>query len=63
MCFSGFNVSVVCFLVCLVKMYKCYFFPSFGALGGHIVVYLGLEGLGVLCYLFLFFICLGFVFV
>ena len=41
------------------------FFPSLGAFGGggHIVVYLGLEGLGVLCYLFLFFICLGFVFV
>ena len=34
MCFSGFNVSVVWFLVCLVKMYKCYFFPSLGALGG-----------------------------
>ena len=63
MCFSVFNVFVVCFLVCLVNMYKGYFFPVLGLWGGHIVVYLGLEGLGVLCYLFLFFICLGFVFV
>ena len=33
--FSGFNVSVVCFLVCLVKMYKCYIFPVLGLWGAY----------------------------
>ena len=42
-----------------VSVLKMFVFPVWGALGGHILVYLGLEGLGVLCSLFLFFVCLG----
>ena len=63
--FSGFNVFVVCF-VCLVKLQKCQnaCFPRFGGFfGRHILVYLGLEGLGifvflVFAFLFRFCVCL-----
>ena len=42
-----------------VSVLKMFVFPVWGALGGHILVSLGLKGLGVLCSLFLFFVCLG----
>ena len=48
---------------CKSAKHAC-FFPSFGAcMLWFLLVYLGLEGLGVLCFLFLFFFCSGFVFV
>ena len=44
------------FLVCLALCSKCLFFQVLGVfLGWLIVVHLGLEGLGVLCFLCLFF--------
>ena len=65
--FWGFNVIVVSFW-CVWHSSKsvknaCFFFPSLGAFVGWVIfVYLGLEGLGVLVFLCLFFFfCVGFV--
>ena len=73
-CFLGFNVIVVCFLcVChSCKVLKMLVFPNFGVfVRWFILVYLGLEGLGVFVVLvfgfsvvpvlFLFWFCFCFV--
>ena len=44
-----------------VSVLKMFVFPVWGHWGGHILVYLGLESLGVLCSLFVFFVFLLFV--